>query len=132
MALQTSVQTKAAALNAQLALLDGGYINIYSGTQPAATTTDLTDQVLLSEHALSDPAFAPTSTATAMANAIADDESANASGTASFYRAYGADGTCHRQGSAGGAGSGAELILDNPTIVAGGTVTVSSYSVSQG
>lgn len=132
MALQTSVQTKAAALNAQLALLDGGYINIYSGTQPAATTTALTDQVLLSEHALSDPAFAPTTTATATANAIADDESANASGTATFYRAFDADDVCHRQGSAGEAGSGAELILDESAIVAGGVVTVSSYSVTQG
>lgn len=132
MALQTSVETKAAALNAQLALLDGGEIRIYSGSQPAATNTALGAQVLLSQHALSATAFATTATATATANAIAADDSAAASGTASFYRAFDDGGVCHRQGSVGESGSGAELIIDNADIVENGVVTISSYSVTQG
>lgn len=129
---QTSVQTKAAALNGQAALLNSGFLRLYSGTQPAATTTALTGQTLLSEHTLSATAFASTSTAVATANAIGSDASANASGTATFYRAFASNGTTvHRQGSVGLSGSGAELIMDNTSIVAGGVVSISGWTITQ-
>lgn len=131
MALQTSLQTKSAALNAQLALLDGGKLRIYSGEQPPTTDSSVGVAVLLSEHDLDETAFEQTATSTATANPI-EESTALASGTASFYRSFSESGVCHRQGSAGVSGSGAELILDNASIIKDGTVTVVSYSVNQG
>lgn len=129
MTTKTDVGSKAAALNAQLALLNGGSLKIYSGSEPATTATALTSQTLLAECPLSATAFATTSTATATANAITSD-AANASGTATFYRAYDSSDVCRRQGSAGE--SGTDLILDDAAIVTGGTVTISGWTVAQG
>ena len=132
MALQTSIETKAGALNGQLAYLDdGSTVEIYSGSQPAATTTAITDQVLLSVHDMNEVPFPVTTTATATANPVAS-ATALATGTASFYRIRDSAGVCHRQGTVGVAGSGAELIIDNAAIVASGTVNIASYAITQG
>lgn len=131
MALQTSVQTKAAALNGQLSLLDGGTLEIYSGTQPVATSTTVTDQTLLSVHNFAAEAFGTTVTATATSNPISQSVAVE-TGTASFYRAKDSSGVVHRQGGAGVSGSGAELIMDSVDLEVDGTVRVVSYSVAQG
>lgn len=128
--MQTSIQTKAAALNGQLSLLDSGStIKIYAGSQPATTATAITTQTLLSTHAMDASPFATTETATATANAIADATAA-ASGEASFYRAEDSTGVCHRQGSVGTTGT--EMVIDNTSVVVGGTVSIDSYTVTQG
>ena len=126
---QTSVQTKAASLNGELALLNGGYINRYSGTQPASTTASLGAAVLLCTNALNATAFATTTTNTATANAITA-ATAIATGTATFYRAYDSSNICHRQGSVGTAD--ADLIMANPNIIEGGNCTITSWTVTQG
>jgi hypothetical protein len=59
------------------------------------------------------------------------DASADASGTAAHFRVYASDGTTvHMQGTVG-QGSG-DLSLDNNLLVAGQTVTVTSFTLTDG
>jgi len=123
-----------AACNAIVDLLDGGagagLLRIYDGTQPANVDTAITSQVLLAELTCSDPAFgaaadaAPNATATA--SAITSDTSANATGTATWFRAVDSNGLGIIDGSVGTAS--ADLILDSVSITAGQTVAVNSWT----
>ena len=127
----TDVESRAAALNAALALIDANsLLKIYAGTVPSTTATDLTAQVLLSEHEMAAVPFATTTNGVATANAI-EPATALASGTATFYRLEDSDGIVRRQGSVGMAGSGADLLIDDSAIVAGGNIIISAYTVTQ-
>lgn len=107
-------------------LLDGGFLRIYSGTQPATADTALSGNTLLAELA-----FAATSAPAAVAgvltfNAIGQDSSADATGTATFYRCFEADGTSVvMDGNI--ATSAANLNLNSVAIQAGAAVSVSSF-----
>lgn len=60
-----------------------------------------------------------------------EDASADASGTANYWRIYASNGTtCHLQGTAGM--SGQELVLVNSNIAAGQPITISSFSLAAG
>lgn len=121
-----------AMLDALTALLDGGELKIYAGTKPADPDTALSGETLLAELSLSATAFAAatdgTGKATASANAITDDSSANATGTASFFRAFKSDGTTAVIDGTVGT-SAADLILNSTSISAGQNVSVSSWTV---
>jgi hypothetical protein len=130
--------TAEASLNALTALLNTGKLEIFSGTQPADANTAITSQTKLSTLTFGSTAFAtatasgtaPSRNATATANAITSDTSAAATGTATWFRAYKADGTTVvMDGSVGT--SGCDLNLNTTSIVAGATVQVSSFTVSQ-
>lgn len=127
-----------AAADHVVALLDAGagpgYIEIRTGAQPASVG-DAATGTLLGTLVLSDPAFGAATDAApsvATADAIADDVDADASGTAGWFRAYDSDGNAVLDGAAGEAGSGAELILDESAIVAGGVISVTSWTYTQG
>lgn len=116
------VNTEADAL---CALLDNGYLRIYSGTQPADADTALSGNTLLAELRFGTPAFAAAVLGVATANAITSDASANASGTATFFRCLKADGsTVIWDGSVGT--SDANLIVVTTTLTAGNVVDVTS------
>lgn len=109
-------------------------VRIYSGTVPTDADTALGAQVLLAELVCSDPAFgnaadiAPGARATA--SAITDDSSANATGTASFFRVYQSDGTtCEHQGSVTATGGGGQMQLNTTSIVSGALVQVTAFTV---
>lgn len=131
----TRISTAAAkaACDAVVDSLDGaspGYIEIRTGSQPATVATAATG-TLLGTLPLSNPAFGNATTASpsvATANAITSDTSADASGTAGWFRAYTSGGTGVIDGSVGT--SGADLNLDTTTVVAGGTIAVTSWTVS--
>ena len=58
------------------------------------------------------------------------DASADAAGTADFFRLYANDGTtCHLQGSVG---VGLDMTLDNYVIAASQTVTITSFTLTDG
>jgi hypothetical protein len=105
---------------------------IYSGTPPATVDTSLSGNTVLAQLAMSNPAFgnavdaAPNATATA--NTISDDTSADATGTASFFRILDRNNTPRIQGAAGV--SGAELILNSVSFEAGALVEVVSLTVT--
>lgn len=109
---------------------DNGYVRIYDGTQPATADTAITTQVLLAELRWNATAFGAASNGVATANAITADASANATGTAAWFRALKADGTSViGDGSVGT--SGADLNLDSVSITVGQNVSVSSFTYTQ-
>lgn len=125
------------ACDAVVDALDGGtgagLLRIYDGTQPADVDTAVGTQNLLAELTLSDPAFGNAAdaspNATATANSISDDSSANASGTATWFRAVTSGGTAVIDGDAGTATTD-DLELDSANISAGATVSVTSWTVT--
>jgi hypothetical protein len=116
-----------AAADAVTALLNTGYLRLYTTPQPTNANTALGAQTLLAELRFGNPAFAGAIAGVATANAITQDSSADATGTAVFFRALKSDGTtvvC--DGSVGT--SGADLNLNSTSIQAGAAVSVTSLT----
>ena len=121
-----------AECNALVDLLNTGYLRIYDGTQPATADTAISSQVLLAELRLNATAFGDAVAGVATANAITADSSANATGTASWFRVLASDGTTvYYDGSVGTATS--NLILNSVAIQSGATVSCSAltYTVNK-
>lgn len=125
-----------AACNAIVDLIDGGpaagYIEIRDGTKPANPDAAATG-TLLATLTCSDPAFGNATLAgpsVATANAITDDTNADASGTATWFRAYDSVGTAVIDGDVTATSGGGDLELDDTAIVLGGTVSITSWTVS--
>ena len=118
------------AADAVCARANSGSLRIYSGTAPASANAALSGNTLLANLALSATAFGAASSGIATANSITTDSSADASGTATFFRVLESDGTTVVfQGTVGT--SGAELNLSTTTITSGGPVAVSSLTYEQ-
>ena len=136
MALTTKITNAAAsaACDAITALLNNGFLDIYDSTggtgQPATADTAIGSQVLLAHLPLSATAFAGAVNGQATANAITSDTSANADGTATWFRATTSGGTGVIDGSVGT--SGANLNLNSVAISSGATVAVSSWTHTVG
>ena len=98
-------------------------LKIYSGTQPATGGAETTVLAQLTCNAT----FAAAASAGVLTlNSITADSSANASGTATWFRIYQSDGTTHvldGDVSTTAAGTG-DLQLDDTAIVLGGTVAL--------
>jgi len=61
------------------------------------------------------------------------DASADAAGTAGHFRLYAADGTTqHIQGTVTATGGGGDMELDNVSIAAGQTVTITTFTLTDG
>jgi hypothetical protein len=107
--------------------LNSGYLRIYNGTEPATADTALSGNTLLAELRFNATA-APSAVAGLLTfNAITQDSSNDASGTATFFRAFRSNGTTVEfQGVVGT--SGAALVMASTTITAGGTTAVSSLT----
>jgi hypothetical protein len=106
-------------------------LRIYSGTQPATADTALSGNTLLAELTCG-ATFAPAASGgVATANAITQDSSADATGTATFFRLVKSDGTtvvC--DGSVGTAS--ADLVLVTTSITATQPVQVTSFVATEG
>lgn len=118
-----------AAADAMAALCNGGTLNIYDGTQPATAGTAISTQTLLAALPLSATAFASASNGVATANSITADSSANATGTASWFRVVNSGGTTVFDGSAGT--SNADLVLNSTAIQSGANVSVTSLTLTE-
>jgi hypothetical protein len=119
-----------AAADAVCVLANTGYLRIYDGTQAADADTAVGAQVLLAELRFGATAFAGAAAGVATANAITPDSSANASGTASWFRVLKSDGTTALwDGSVGTAT--ANLILNSVAISSGAAVSVSAFTFTQ-
>lgn len=107
-------------------------LRIYDGTQPANANTAVGAQVLLAELVCDATAFAAAASSGALtANAISNDASANATGTASWFRLVASNGTTVvMDGSVGTSGS--DLNLNSVSITSGQTVSVSSFVITGG
>ncbi len=130
MALNThlSIASWNLALDSALNVLNGGFLQIYTGTQPATPDTALSGNTLLATLSLSGTAFSSASAGTKTANAIVSG-TAVATGTATFARAFKSDdSTAVIDGSVGT--SGTDFILNDVNITTGGTVSITSWTVS--
>lgn len=106
----------------------GAIIRIYSGTRPATGGTATT---VLAELSVSG-AFAPAASASALTvNAITQDSSANATGTASWGRVL-TSGDVPKIDFDVGSPSGFDLNLNSASITAGGTVSITSFVITAG
>lgn len=108
-------------------LFDNGYLRIYDGAQPTNADTAIGAQTLLAELRFAATAIATSVNGVLTAAALTADSSANASGTAAWYRALKSDGTtaiC--DGSVGT--SAADLIMNSTAISAGASVSVTSFT----
>jgi len=124
--LQISDATANAGVNALCALANGGFIKLYTGSQPANANTALGAQTLLVTLALSATAFATAVAGVATANSITA-ASAVASGTATWFRCYKSDGTSVVFDGTVGT-SGCDINMNSNVISSGATVGVSSLT----
>jgi hypothetical protein len=119
-----------AEVDAHSALLNSGYLRIYDGTQPATADTAITTQVLLAELRFGATAFGASVAGVAVANAITQESSAPANGTATWYRTYKSDGTTAvSDGSVGTSAS--NLTLNSVAIAIGAVVACTSFTFTQ-
>lgn len=125
--LKLAVATRNAMLDAITSAVGANaLLDIYSGTQPAGPGTAITTQTKLAQLACS-ATFAPgASSGVLTANAITSDSSANASGTATWYRLTTSGGTAVVDGTVGTTSS--DLVLNTASIVSGGPVAVTSFT----
>lgn len=139
MAIEISEAAQNAAADAVTALFDGGTgrVNIYTGAPPATPATAATG-TLLATLTLDSDAADPAAAGAATFNAITSDTVADASGTAGWFRIYNSDETA--PGSAGTSADARldgtcgeateDLVFDDAAIVAGGTVAISSFTIT--
>ena len=105
----------------------GGLIRIYDGSRPATGGAATT---LLAELTFSTTSFPAASSGTMSANAITDDSSANASGTATWFRVVDDTATFVMDGGVGTSGS--DLNLNTTSISSGGTVSITGFDLTAG
>jgi len=110
----------------------GALLRIYSGTRPANADT-APSGTLLAELVCGSP-FAPaTASGVVTANAITQDSSADASGTATWFRLVNSAGTTTvTDGDVTATGGGGDLQLVTTSITAGQPVQVTSFVVTEG
>ena len=128
MALAYSTTLRNSQLDAvSTAVGTGGLIRIYDGTRPAtggAATTLLAELTVAG-------AFAPAAAAGVLTvNAVTQDSSANATGTATWFRVTTSAGTFVIDGNV--STSGSDMNLNTTSIVATGPVSITSFTITRG
>lgn len=133
MATRISNAARTAMADSVVDLLDGGSgagtVQIRTGAQPATVGTTATG-TLLGTLTLSDPAFGAAVSGVATAGAVTDDTAADATGTAGWFRALDSNGIAVLDGSISASGGGGDMILDSTSIVTGGVIKITSWTVT--
>jgi hypothetical protein len=130
MAYQESIATRNAAQVARQTRWNSGKFRIYSGTRPATPDTALSGNTLLAELTINATAFGAPASGVLTANAITQDSSADATGTATFARVFQSDGTTV-EGDLNVGTSGSDLNLNTVSIIVGGPVSITSLTLTQ-
>ncbi len=132
MAVQLSVAVRNAKLDAiESTIGTAAVLKIFTGAQPANCAAANSGTELVSITLPSDWMAAASSGSKAKSGAWS--ATASGAGTAAHYRLYASDGTtCHSQGSVTATGGGGDLTLDNTSIASGQTVTISTFSWTEG
>ena len=104
-----------------------GLLRIYDGTRPATGGAATT---LLAELTFSDPSSAAAASGVLTASAITQDSSANATGTASWFRVVDSTAAFVMDGNVGTSGS--DLNLTTTSITATQPVSVTSFVLTEG
>lgn len=139
MADTTKVSNAAATAEADAlaGLLDNGYLRIYDSTggtgQPATVDTAIGSQVLLAELRFANPSDAGAANGVITFSGLTADSAANATGTATWFRAFKSDGTTAVWDGSVSTAS-ATLNLNTTSIVINANVSVTSltFTVNKG
>ena len=116
--------------DAVCALLNTGYIRIYSGTQPSTANTGLSGNTLLAELRFASTAFGSSSNGVSTAGAVTADSSANATGTATWFRTLKSDGSTVVFDGAVGTSS-ADMVLNSVAISSGAAVSITAFTYTE-
>jgi hypothetical protein len=115
-----------------VALLDNGYLRIYDGSQPADPDTAIGGQNLLAELRFANPAAAgAASDGVVTFDTITPEDAALATGTASWFRAFKADGTSPVLDGSVGEGGVFDIVLNTVNIVTGVEVDVTALTYTE-
>lgn len=107
-------------------------LRIRTGTKPA-TCASADSGTVLATMTLPSDWMAAAASASKSKSGTWSDTSADATGTAGHFRVYDSTGTtCHIQGSITATGGGGDMTLDSTSITAGGTITVSTFTLNAG
>ncbi len=112
--------------NAVAAMLDGGTLEIRTGSPPT-NTTDADSGTLLATLLFSTPAFSLAVAGLASVVPFAD-AAAVAAGTAAHYRAKSSAGVVIMQGTVGLTADTPDLVLDDKTLIVDDVVTITAFS----
>lgn len=129
-----AVQMSAALRNSRqdaitTALGASALLRLYSGTKPANVAAAITGTLLA--ELVCNATFAPGAASGVLTlNAIANDTNADATGTVTHYRLLTSGATAHMQGDV--ATSGSDININTTSIVAGGVVSCSSFTITDG
>lgn len=125
---KTAIASVNLALNAACDVLNGGFIDIYDGTQPATPDVAVGAQVKYAHCALNATAFGAAASGVKTAAAITNGTGL-ATGVPTWFRAFKSDGTTAViDGTCGTAGT--NLVLAAATIATGDVVSVTAWTVS--
>ena len=107
-----------------------GTVQIRVGQQPATAGAAATG-ALLGTLTLADPAFGAAVNGVATANPVTGDNSADASGKAGWFRVLDSLGATVMDGAISEAGEGGDMIVSDADIIAGGTIDITAWTVTQ-
>lgn len=132
-----AIQLSTSARNARLDQIEttvgtAPILEIRSGAQPANCAAADSGTLLASMTLPSDWMAAAASGSKALSGTW-QDASANNAGTAAHFRIKDSTGTtCHMQGSVTGTGGGGDIELNNTSIAAGQSVTITAFTLTDG
>jgi hypothetical protein len=132
-----AVQLSTTVRNARLDVIEStistlAVLRIYTGAQPANCAA-ANSGTLLAEMSLPSDWMAAASGGSKALSGTWNDTSANGTGTAAHFRIYESTiTTCHIQGSVTATGGGGDLTLDNTSIASAQTVTITSFTLTDG
>ena len=123
-----SAASRNLALNAALDVLNGGHVLILDGTQATDADTAIGAQVTLANVGMNATAYAAASAGSKAANSFTADTSADATGTATWYRKRKSDNTAVWDGSIGT--SGANINFNSVAISSGANVNITGFTAT--
>ena len=133
MTIQMSTTVRNARLDAiETTVGTAPLLRIYTGSAPADCATAASG-TLLAEMTLPSDWMNAASSGQKTRLGTWSDSSANNTGTAGYFRLYDSGGTnCHMQGTVTATGGGGDLQLDNTSITSGQSVSISTFTLTDG
>lgn len=131
--MRLSTSAKNASANAVADFMDGSgqaMIKIYTGSQPSSAN-DTATGTLLATITLQSVAMGDSSSGIASANGLPLSASIANSGTAGWFRVLRGNGASVFDGDITGLGDGGVMELDNIEFIAGGTITIQTFNLTQ-
>lgn len=131
MALKLSVAVRNALLDAiETAIDTGAVLKLRTGSAPA-NIADADSGTVVATLALPSDWMAAAGSGQKAKSGTWQDTSADTDGTVGHFRIYANDGTTqHVQGTVTASGAGGDMTLDNPTVVAGQQITITSFTLT--